>query len=131
MQQGKVSEHISYSSDSSSLIEAIKFWKHCFGLPGIIHHGPISSGFLNSVATFVCFLHRMQKCNQNKTAYNVNGTFLVVSEIFNFILGGTALFSMCTTLAEGDAESKAWFLKFPVNHFLSPHPSQPYTPHVC
>lgn len=130
MQQWKVSEHISYSSDSSSLIEAIKFWKHCFGLPGILHCDPISSGLLTSVVTAVCLLQRMRKGSQNKTPCNINGTFLVALGIFYFILRGTNWYSIHTTLADGDAESKAWFLKFPANHLLIPHPSRPHTHHV-
>lgn len=108
--RGKVSEDISYSWDSSSLIEAMKFWKHCSRLPGIAHFGSFSSGSLTSMTAFGIFVHRTQKWNQNETICKVSGTFLrgtTRNPYFSFILGITNWYSMCTALADGDAEGKA------------------------
>lgn len=68
--------------------------------------------FLTSVTTFVCFLHRMQKCNQNKTANNVNSTFLVVSEIFNFILVARTCFLCVPLWQRVTQKAKHDFLNF-------------------
>lgn len=39
-------------------------------------------------------------------------SFMMLPGIFHFILGGTNWYSMRTTLADGDAEGKAWFWSF-------------------